>query len=79
MVKGTLVRVATGFDYRRGDIEESMLDKHGALWITTSPVLPDGFIWCRSLATGFDFDWHQHDLTTHEEANQTKEGEPTTC
>lgn len=57
---GTLVQVDA--DARFGLVAGTMMDKHGHLWIIKSRVLPDGYVWCRSLATGYDFDWHHHDL-----------------
>lgn len=78
MVKGQLVRV-----HGRSALEQQKIKLHGELWVTTSPVMSDGFIWCRSLATGSNFDWHHTDLTTQEDTEPTKEEptkeEPTTC
>lgn len=41
---------------------ERVLNKHGYLWTIQSPVLPDGYVWCKSIATGHEYDWHHHDL-----------------
>lgn len=56
---GTLVCVGSLFS----DNVQTILLKHGTLWVTKSRILQDGYVWCRSLATGYDFDWHHHDLT----------------
>lgn len=63
---GTLVMIETLFS----DNVQTILEKNGTMWIVKSRVLPDGYVWCRSLATGFDFDWHHHDLTLPEEKEE---------
>lgn len=63
---GTLVQVSGMFSPNLAKI----LNKHGTLWVTKSRVLQDGYIWCRSLATGYDYDWHHHDLTLPEEKEE---------
>jgi hypothetical protein len=63
---GSLVMIETLFS----DNVRTILEKNGTMWIVKSRVLPDGYVWCRSLATGFDFDWHHHDLTLPEKEEE---------
>lgn len=67
---GMLVQVDA--NDRFGLVADTMMSKHGHLWIIKSRVLPDGYVWCRSIATGYDFDWHHHDLNL---PNQEEEEE----
>ena len=66
LVRGKLVTVQP-LEYKY----KAVVEKHGKLWMVTGDIMADGFVWCRSLATGFDFDWHTHDLFTYEELHPT--------
>lgn len=63
--KGTLVWVEAmigAADCRK------VLAKHGKLWVVERQAAGLGdWYWCKSLATGHTYDWHEHDMNVHNE------------
>jgi hypothetical protein len=64
MNKGTLVWVESMV----GDAQSrEMTTKHGKLWVVEKQAAGLGdWYWCKSISTGYIYDWHEHDMQVHE-------------